>query len=296
MATTTDLAVMPPRPASSADGGATTADVAAWMLVPRGVPRVAIDGTAIAAVLVLFAVATAAGAATTGANQRNALEVIATWWPLLLKGFVFNLLISAAAMALGTAAGVPLGVLQTSRLGAVRTLAWAVTQFFRNSPWLVLLFLCMFLLPFQFRVAGFVVQLPDFSKAVLGFALPVMANVSEIVRGAIQSVPTSQWESAESLGFTRWQTLRDIILPQCVKRMLPPWMNLYSLITMSTVNASVVGVSEMITLTNDVLAAEGSRPALLAPLYGFALVCFFLYCYPIARWTQSLERRFLVKG
>jgi len=124
----------------------------------------------------------------------------------------------------------------------------------------------------------------------------VMANVSEIVRGAIQSVPTSQWESAESLGFSRRQTLFEIILPQCVKRMLPPWMNLYSLITMSTVNASVVGVSEMITLTNDVLAAEGSRPALLAPLYGFALVCFFLYCYPIARWTQSLERRFIVKG
>jgi len=64
---------------------------------------------------------------------------------------------------------------------------------------------------------------------------------------------------------------------------------------MSTVNASVVGVSEMITLTNEVLAAEGSRPALLAPLYGFALLCFFLYCYPIARWTQALERRFQVK-
>ena len=53
--------------------------------------------------------------------------------------------------------------------------------------------------------------------------------------------------------------------------MLPPWMNLYSLIAMSTVNASIVGVSEMITLTSQVHAAEGSRPELLAPLYAFAL-------------------------
>jgi len=290
---TTDLPVMPPRSDWNRDS---VGGVATWMIVPNGIPRLTIDLRLIVIVMVLFSLATAASAATAAQGQRGALEVIATWWPLLLKGFVFNLLISAAAMALGTAAGVPLGIMQTSQVRLVRTTAWAVTQFFRNSPWLVLLFLCMFLLPFQFRVFGYVIPLPDYSKAVLGFALPVMANVSEIVRGAIQSVPTSQWESAESLGFTRRQTLMEIILPQCLKRMLPPWMNLYSLITMSTVNASVVGVSEMITLTNDVLAAEGSRPALLAPLYGFALLCFFIYCYPIARWTQSLERRFNVKG
>jgi len=199
-------------------------------------------------------------------------------------------------LVIGTAAGVPLGVWQTSPYGLVSRPASIFTQFFRNSPWLVLLFLCMFLLPFRFTVFGLSIPLPDWAKAILGFSLPVMANVSEIVRGAVQSVPTGQWESAESLGYTRRQTLGQIILPQCYKRMLPPWMNLYSLITMSTVNASVVGVAEMITLTNDVLAAEGSRPSLLAPLYGFALLCFFLYCYPIARWTQALERRFNVKG
>lgn len=269
---------------------------AGFLVVPNGPLRAAVDGKALAIVAFLCLVTTAASAATTSSGQRSALEVIWTWSPLLLQGFVFNLVISAAAMIIGTAAGVPLGIAQTSAWRPVRMGSWLLTQFFRNSPWLVLLFLCMFLLPFRITVFGITIPLPDWLKAILGFALPVMANVSEIVRGAIQSVPTSQWESAESLGFTRRQTLAQIILPQSLKRMLPPWMNLYSLITMSTVNASVVGVSEMITLTNDVLAAEGSRPSLLAPLYGFALVCFFLYCYPIARWTQSLERRFNVKA
>ncbi len=269
---------------------------AMWLIVPKGPLAVVVDTRTIVTVALLFALATTASAAATADGQRSAIEVLVVWSPLLLKGFMFNLLISAAAMTLGTMAGVPLGILQSSKFAPLRAAAWVVTQFFRNSPWLVLLFLCMFLLPFKVTVFGVTVPLPDWSKAILGFALPVMANVSEIVRGAIQSVPTSQWESAESLGFTRRQTLAQIILPQCTKRMLPPWMNLYSLITMSTVNASVVGVSEMITLTNEVLAAEGSRSVLLAPLYGFALLCFFLYCYPIARWTQSLERRFNVKG
>jgi polar amino acid transport system permease protein len=119
-----------------------------------------------------------------------------------------------------------------------------------------------------------------------------MANVAEVVRGAVKSVPSTQWEAAEALAFTPRQTMWRIILPQCIKRMLPPWMNIYSLVTMSTVLASIVGVSEMLTLTAQVHAAEGGRPELFAPLYGFALLCFFLYCYPINLWTAHLERRF----
>jgi len=86
-----------------------------------------------------------------------------------------------------------------------------------------------------------------------------------------------------------------IMLPQCIKRMLPPWMNVYALVAMSTVLASIVGVSEMLTLTAQVHAAEGGRPELFAPLYGFALLCFFLYCYPINLWTARLERRFRIR-
>src|SRR3546814_19416847 len=84
----------------------------------------------------------------------------------------------------------------------------------------------MFLLPFEFSVAGVTIPFPDWMKATLGLALPVMANVSEIVRGAVVSLPSGQWEAAESLAFSRRQTRWEIILPQCVKRRLPPWMNL----------------------------------------------------------------------
>ena len=223
------------------------------------------------------------------------LETLLKWSPLLWKGFAFNIAISFLAMVIGTALGALLGLMQISLLPPVRRGAWFATHFFRNSPWLVLLFYCMFLLPFQVTVFGTTIPIPDWVKATFGLSLPVMANVSEIVRGAVQSIPTGQWESAYSLAFTRRQTLWMIVLPQCLKRMLPPWMNVYAILAVGTVLASVVGVDEVMTLTGDVLSSENRRE-LLIPFYTYVLVMFFLYCYPIARLTVHLERKWQVNG
>src|SRR6202030_617739 len=171
---------------------------------------------------------------------------------------------------------------------------WLVTQFFRNAPWLVLLFYCILLMPFEVRIGGIVLPLPGGVKSTAGLTLPVMATVAELVRGAVNSIPFGQWEAADALAFTRMQTLRMVILPQCIKRMTPPWMNLYAILTVGTPLASVVGVSEAMTLTGDILAAE-NRSELLVPMYLYLLLWFFIYCYPIARFTVSLEGRFQVR-
>jgi len=227
------------------------------------------------------------------AGAPSILETLWKWTPLLARGFVFNLAISFIAMTIGTLAGLFLGFAQISLLPPAKNGAFLATHFFRNAPWLVLLFYCMFLLPFQVTVFGVTIPIPDWTKATLGLALPVMANVSEIVRGAIQSIPTTQWEAAGSLAFNRRQTLWRIIFPQCIKRMLPPWMNLYAILTMATVLASIVGVNEMMTLTQRALSAE-NRPGLLLAFYSYVLLWFFAYCYPIARWTVRLEARYAV--
>ncbi len=245
-------------------------------------------------ILLIAVVSSGIAFAVTDDTKPSIIEVLWRWVPLLLKGFVFNLVISVCAMGVGTIAGAALGLGQISLNKWVRKCSWLVTQFFRNSPWLVLLFFAMFLLPFELRIGGFSIPLPDWVKAIIGLSLPVMANVSEIVRGAVLSLPSGQWEAAESLAYTRRQTLWLVILPQCVKRMLPPWMNLYAILTMATVLASIVGVSEVMTLTGQALAAEGGRTDLLAPFYSFVLLLFFAYCYPIARWTVRLEKKFAV--
>jgi polar amino acid transport system permease protein len=159
-----------------------------------------------------------------------------------------------------------LGLALVSPSLPLRGPAWAVMQFFRNAPWLVLLFFMIFLIPYHMSMFGWQFTMADWIKAVIGLALPVMANVAEILRGGIASIPPGQWEAGESLGFTR-------------------------ILTTSTSLASIVGVNEVVTLAGQVLAAEGSRPGLLAPIYIYVLLMFFIYTYPIAWATRRLERR-----
>lgn len=232
--------------------------------------------------------------AQTGPDAPSVVATIIKWTPLLAQGFALNIAMSFLAMAIGTALGFPLGLGQISLYAPVRGASWLVTQIFRNAPWLALLFYCMLLIPFEVRLGNGIFPLPGWLKSTVGLSLPVMANVSELVRGAVRSIPFGQWEAAEALAFTRQQTLSMIILPQCIRRMTPPWMNLYAILTVATPLASIVGVSEAMTLTGDILSSEG-RSELLVPLYLYLLLAFFLYCYPIARATVALERRLQVR-
>ncbi len=236
-----------------------------------------------------------AAQAAAGESVFWPIQTMFRWTPFVLEGFVLNILISIFAMAIGTVAGAALGLMQVSLLAPVRSSSWIVTQFFRNSPWLVLLFCVMLLFPFEIDLGFVVIPIPDWMKAVIGFSLPIMANISEVVRGAVQSIPTGQWESSESLAFTRRQTMWMIILPQCIKRMIPPWINWYCILTMATPLCSIMGVEESVTHTVQALNAEGDRPELLGPFYGLLLFIHFVFTYPIARYSILLERRYAVK-
>ena len=279
-----EFAVFPPRQASKTDM-ARDRSCGAWLL----------SGRTGFALLIVFVASMAIAQVSAPAARPSVLDLIIKWTPLLASGFLFNLLISFFAMAVGTVAGTLLGLARISLHSPVRGTSWLVVQFFRNAPWLVLLFFVMYLLPFQFSVGNTTIPFPDWIKATLGLALPIMANVAEIVRGAVQSIPTAQWEAARSLAFSRRETLWKIILPQCVKRMLPPWMNWYAILTMATTLASIVGVSEVMTITLRITNAE-SRTDLLIPIYSYVLLWFFVYCYPISRWTRRLEARYEVRG
>jgi len=249
-------------------------------------------GLLIAAIVVWPTITLAASTYT----MTDAFQALYRWIPFIVTGgFYFNVIISFCAMLIGTVLGIVLGLMQISPYRLIRWPAQAMTQIFRNSPWLVLLFIVLLALPYEIVIGDTIIRIPDWVKAVFGLSLPIMANISEVVRGAINSVPSGQWEAAESLAYTRQQTLWQIILPQCFKRMIPPWMNWYAILTMATPLCSLLGVEELITLSRQAIEAENNRPELLIPFYGFALLIFFAYCYPIARATIALERRFSVK-
>jgi polar amino acid transport system permease protein len=232
----------------------------------------------------------------TGYSTAKAFDALWRWMPFLIfNGFVFTILISFMTMAIGTVLGVFLGLGQISPNRFIAKATWFITQVFRNSPWLVILFIVMLSFPFEVEIGGLIIPVPDWMKAVIGLSLPVMANISEIVRGAVNSVPTAQWEASESLAFSRRETLFRIILPQCYKRMIPPWMNWYAILTMATPIVSILGVEEVLNLTRQAIEAEDNHPELLVPFYSFVLIIFFIYSYPIARLTVRLEQRFALK-
>jgi polar amino acid transport system permease protein len=252
----------------------------------RGVLSVLATFPAILAAVVMIALLAGADSALLVAMWK--------WTPFMAEGFVLNVGMSLFAIIVGTVGGVFLGMGQVSPSALTAAPSRIATQIFRNAPWLVLLFYCIFLVPFQVTVGGETFQIPNWLRASIGFTIPVIANFSEVVRGAVQSIPSGQWEAARSLGYKWSKTMFSIVLPQCIKRMIPPWMNLYAVLLMATPLASIVGVEEAMTNTRTALQAEANSNLLL-PMYAYLLTWFFFYCYPIARFSMYLESRFAVR-
>ncbi|MDX5627473.1 MULTISPECIES: amino acid ABC transporter permease [unclassified Brenneria] len=220
---------------------------------------------------------------------QSAFAILFPWLPLILKGFGLNLLISVFSMIIGVLAGTLLGAAQMTRMAIIRMPARLLTLFFRNSPWLVIMFYVMFLLPFEIKIAGTWLSFPDWIKAVVALAIPVSGYTSEIVRGGLKSIPTTQWEAAAALAFGPVRTTLKIILPQALRQMVPPAMNLYCSVIMATSLANVVGVQEIMTVTQTILTTE-TRPGLILPAYGITLVLFFAFVFPISLFSRRLER------
>ncbi len=212
------------------------------------------------------------------------------WLPALLWGMLSNIQISVLAIAIGTVAGLFVGALQLSPLVPVARLARWYVQVFRNAPMLILIYFSTYVFPFELHLGSHYVAFPDWIKVTLGLALPASANVAEIFRGAIGSIPSAQWEAAALLGLRRSQAYRWVILPQCMRRMLPPWMNLYATITMGTALASLVGVKDLLD-TAQIASSTVNRVDFTVAVYFLTLLLFFLYCYPISRLTQYLEKK-----
>ncbi|GFM70389.1 amino acid ABC transporter [Pseudomonas cichorii] len=226
-----------------------------------------------------------------GAPDSPVFLALIQWSPALATGFGQNILISLVAIGLGTVSGLLVGALGMSPFWLLRLPARIWIQIFRNAPWLVLIYFTTYVFPFEIRIGGTYISFPDWVKVTIGLALPASANVAEIFRGAVASIPSTQWEAARSLAFTRGQIFSSIILPQCFKRMLPPWMNLYAVITMGTALASLVGVHDVID-TAQIASNTVNQTGFTVIIYCSLLVLFFAYCYPISRLTQRLERRY----
>lgn len=233
-------------------------------------------------------------AAWAWSSHRAAIATLIEWTPGLLRGFALNIAMGLAAIVMATIAGSMLGVAQCSPQRRRATVARSITLLLRNSPWLVAVFYVMYLVPYEVRVFGQYFLLPDWFKAAVGIAVPASGYMSEIVRGGIRSIPAQQWEAGIALGLDRGQMLRKVILPQALRGMVPPWMSLYCMVTLSTSLANLLGLEELMTSLSLRLAGE-TRPDLLLPAHAYTFLLFFAYIYPISRLSRRLEKQWSLK-
>ncbi len=204
-------------------------------------------------------------------------------------GFAANIIISLWSMLIGVIGGAVLGLGLIARGAHVRIPSELVMNVLRNSPWLVVLYAMLYLLPFEMTVFGANVFLSPTVKSIVGLALPVTANIAEVFRGGVEAVASGQWESARSLGYRRLQILRHIVMPQALPLMTPNLMTIYAMLFIGTSLVVVTGTADVLSVARTIIGSDGDHIA--SALYIFVLLLFFLFSFPIAILTRSLERR-----
>ena len=202
--------------------------------------------------------------------------------PSLARGLGTTFLVSIAAMILAVAIGFVLGIVRSQVPRAIDLPILAVIEFFRGIPLLVLMYFIFFGLP-QLGL-----KTNQNVAAIAALCLYAGALGSEIVRGAIVSISGGQTEAASALGLSRVHVLALIVIPQALRRMLPPFVGLFALIVESSSLSSLINVTDLLQTAHQNVERDND---IALPVYLTVLVAYFAVNYPISLASQRLEKR-----
>ena len=209
---------------------------------------------------------------------------------MIHDGLKETLRIAALAVAGSAAIGIVLGTLLTIRFWPSRTLIRLYIEVFRGLPIIVTIFMVYYALPDAPLIHH---RFSAFTGAAIGLTLWGSAQVAEATRGAVQSIPREQHEAAAALGFGWVGRHRSVILPQALRRLLPPLVSLLANVIQNTTIASLIGVTELLaTGQRSVERLQFTSPQSHAfAIYGAIMAGFFLISFPLTRIAIFLERR-----
>ena len=180
-------------------------------------------------------------------------KIILDWWPLILDGFKLTLVIVTGAILLGIPLGGLLAFGRQSRFKTISISATAFIELFRNTPFMIQVFLLFYVLPF------YGIRIPADIVGIIGLALFGSVYYAEIIRAGIDAIPRGQLESARSIGMSHWQSMTNIVLPQTMRIILPPIGNqTLSLVKESSI-LSTITVQEL-TMSALIVQGQTFRP------------------------------------
>lgn len=226
-------------------------------------------------------------------NLPDWVEPVARY--MLEEGVTGTLKIAAIALAGSALIGITLGTLLTSRFLPTRALIRFYIEVWRGLPILVTIFLIFFWLP---EVSDHL-RFGPLTAAAIGLTLWGSAQVAETTRGAVESIPREQHEASSALGFGWVGRHVFVILPQALRRLLPPMVSLLANIIQNTTIAQVIGATELLESgERQVERLTAPEPIGLGEIHAFeiyaaVMVVFFLISFPLIRLAAYLERRLL---
>ena len=206
---------------------------------------------------------------------------------LLAAGLLNTLKVTGTALVFGVALGLVLALLRLSRRRLASWPAGFVIEVFRTTPPLVQLFWFFFALPL---IVG--IEMTPFMAAAVTFSIQSAAFFAEVFRAGIVSIERGQWEGARSIGMTRGQTLRRIVLPQAVKRMIPAFMERAVELMKTTTLVATISYADLLFAANEI-AQKTFRP--LETFTVVALI-YFVVIFAVSLIARQVERRLAVSG
>lgn len=252
-------------------------------------PRLARAGVAVGVLAAAFSILWAA-------NRRGEIDlsglgqayfrrdIIEVMWPAFAKGALRTIQLAASAEIAGVVLGLVLAVFVISKNPLVRMPAKAYIDFFRGTPLLMQLLVISFGLPF----IG--IRLDPFPAGVIGLTLNSAAYVAEIFRAGIQSIDKGQTEAARSLGMPQATTMIFVVIPQAVRRVIPPLMNEFIALLKDSSLVAVLGatIAERELLR---VARDGAAAFVSATPYVMASIAYLLMTIPLTALVGRLENR-----
>lgn len=207
-------------------------------------------------------------------TSAEIMQILVVWTPFLAGGFAWNILISLVSMTIGTVLGAVLARLRLSRRKSIAGASLAVTELTRNIPTFVFLFYLAFIIPVEFEVSGQIYSFPAWLKASLALSVAVVGFVSDNL-------------------FVAWQHWRNHNRTAALL-FVPSWTMYLLIIVMASSTASVIGVGEIVSRCNIVIAAVGDDETMLW-VYVYAISYFFMFCFPLNWAMGRVKKRLLTR-
>lgn len=205
----------------------------------------------------------------------------------LLEGLWVAVRISLISVAISIALGLVMGMLMTSKNRILKMILRLYLEIVRIMPQMVLLFVVYF---GTTRVFGW--NLSAEYSAIIVFSFWGVAEMGDLVRGALISIPKIQYESAQALGMTPPMTYLYVILPQAVRRLIPLSINLITRMIKTTSLVMMIGIVEVLKVAQQIIEANRrTSPNAVFGVFAVVFLLYFLICWPISKLAGYLEKR-----